>query len=153
MGPTTGMVVDPDGFIISSAFNFLRKPSSILVTLPSGKRAPAEIVARDQSRMLVLLKVTTDNPLPVAEAVPVDEMQVGQWAIAVGRALDTQHPNISVGIISAKDRVWGKAIQCDAKISPSNYGGPLVDIQGRVPRSSGADVAECKQRGRRCRMV
>jgi len=131
-GPTTGLVVDANGFIISSAFNFLRKPSSILVTLPSGKRTPAEIVARDHSRMLVLLKVTTDEPLEVADAVPVDQMQVGQWAIAVGRALDAQHPNMSVGIVSAKDRVWGKAIQCDAKISPSNYGGPLVDIQGRV---------------------
>ena len=37
-GPTTGLIVDSDGFIISSAFNFLGKPSSILVTLPSGKR-------------------------------------------------------------------------------------------------------------------
>lgn len=131
-GPTTGLIVDADGYVISSAFNFLRKPSSILVTLPNGKRTPAEIVARDHSRMLVLLKVATDQPLPVPEAVPVNEVQVGQWAIAVGRALDAQHPNMSVGIVSAKDRVWGKAVQCDAKISPSNYGGPLVDIQGRV---------------------
>lgn len=131
-GPTTGLVVDADGFIISSAFNFLRKPNSILVTLPSGQRTPAEIVARDHSRMLVLLKVTTDEALQVPEQVPVEEMQVGQWAIAVGRALDSRRPNLSVGIVSAKDRVWGKAIQCDAKISPSNYGGPLVDIEGRV---------------------
>jgi len=29
-------------------------------------------------------------------------------------------------------RVYGKAIQTDAKISPTNYGGPLVDIQGRI---------------------
>jgi serine protease Do len=131
-GPTTGLIVAADGYIISSAFNFLSRPSSILVTLPSGKRTPAEIVARDHSRMLVLLKVTADEPLPVPDAVPIEQMQVGQWAIAVGRALDAQHPNVSVGIISAKDRVWGKAIQCDTKISPSNYGGPLVDIQGRV---------------------
>ncbi len=131
-GPTTGLIVDSGGYIISSAFNFIRKPNSILVTLPSGNRAPAEIVARDHSRMLVLLKVTTGESLSVPEAVPVDQMRVGQWAIAVGRALDAKQPNISVGIVSAKDRVWGKAIQCDAKISPSNYGGPLVDIQGRV---------------------
>lgn len=131
-GPTTGLIVDPDGFIISSAFNFLRRPSSVLVTLPSGKRTPAKIVARDHSRMLVLLKVETDEVLVVPEAVPVDQMQVGQWAIAVGRSLDERQPNMSVGILSAKDRVWGKAIQCDANISPSNYGGPLVDIQGRV---------------------
>ena len=41
-------------------------------------------------------------------------------------------PSISVGIVSAVHRVWGKAIQTDAKISPNNYGGPLVDIEGRV---------------------
>ena len=41
-------------------------------------------------------------------------------------------PNVSVGIVSALDRIWGKAIQTDAKISPNNYGGPLVDIAGRV---------------------
>ena len=44
----------------------------------------------------------------------------------------SQAPNISVGIVSGLNRIWGKAIQTDAKISPSNYGGPLVDIQGRV---------------------
>ena len=37
-----------------------------------------------------------------------------------------------MGIISAKNRVGGRAIQTDANISPANYGGPLVDIQGRL---------------------
>src|SRR5262249_59547133 len=40
--------------------------------------------------------------------------------------------SVSYGIISALGRVWGKAIQTDAKISPINYGGPLVDVTGRV---------------------
>ena len=43
-GATTGLAVSPDGYIISSAFNFIQQPSSILVTLPSGKRAAAQIV-------------------------------------------------------------------------------------------------------------
>ena len=131
-GPTTGLVVAADGYLVSSAFNFAQEPSSILVTLPSGKRAPAEIVARDRSRMLVLLKVTTDEPLVVPTPVPADQMRVGQWALAVGRTLDPNRPNTSVGIVSALQRIWGRAIQTDAKISPNNYGGPLIDIQGRV---------------------
>ena len=131
-GPTTGLVISQDGFILSSAFNFVRKPNSILVTLPDGKRAPAKIVARDHSRMLVLLKVEHDNPLAVFEMAQIDQMQVGQWAIAVGRTFDPKRANMSIGVVSAKDRIWGKAIQTDAKISPSNYGGPLVDIRGRV---------------------
>jgi serine protease Do len=131
-GPTSGLIVTEDGFIVSSAFNFIQQPSSILVTLPNGQRRPATIVARDQSRMLVLLKVETDSSLPVPKAVPRAEMQVGQWTVAVGRAMSSTDVNLSVGILSAVDRIWGRAIQTDAKISPSNYGGPLVDVQGRV---------------------
>jgi serine protease Do len=131
-GPTTGLVVSEDGYILSSAFNFIQKPSSILVTLPSGKRAAAEIVARDNSRMLVLLKVNAAEKLAVPEFVPREEMQVGQWTIAVGRTFQTNQPNVSTGVLSAVNRVWGKAIQTDAKVSPTNYGGPLVDIRGRV---------------------
>ena len=131
-GATTGLAVSPDGYVISSAFNFIQQPSSILVTLPSGKRAAAQIVARDRSRMLVLLKVASDEPLVVPEAVPREEMAVGQWTIAVGRTFEQEQPNVSVGILSATSRIWGKAIQTDAKISPGNYGGPLVDVRGRV---------------------
>jgi hypothetical protein len=35
-GPTTGLAVDPAGYIVSSAFNFINKPASILVRLPDG---------------------------------------------------------------------------------------------------------------------
>jgi serine protease Do len=136
-GPTTGLIVSDDGYIISSAFNFVQKPSQIIVYLADGTRLPAEVVARDNNRMLVLLKVPTEKldvsrQLPVPQAAPKDEMRVGAWSIAVGRVFEPEKVNVSVGIISALGRVWGKAIQTDAKISPANYGGPLVDLRGRV---------------------
>ena len=118
--------------MLSSAFNFINQPTSILVGTPSGKRAAAQIVARDDSRMLVLLKVNTDERYPVPEGLPRDQLQVGQTAIAVGRTYPGPAPNSAVGIISATNRIWGKAIQTDAKISPGNYGGPLIDPNGRV---------------------
>lgn len=131
-GPTSGVIVGEDGYIISSAFNFANKPTTILVGLPDGSRAPARIVATDHARMLVLLKVDVQEKLPVPEVVPEGEMQVGQWAIAVGRTFESQHPNMSVGIVSALNRIYGRALQTDAKISPNNYGGALVDVRGRV---------------------
>ncbi len=134
-GPTSGLAVTTDGYIISSSFNFAREPSTILVELPDGSSHAARLVAQDYNRSLVLLKIDLPEgtaPLAVPEAVPDDEVQIGAWAIAVGRAYDAKQPNISVGIVSAVNRVWGKAVQTDAKISPSNYGGPLIDIRGRV---------------------
>ena len=129
---TTGLVVDPAGYIVSSAFNFVNDPDSILIRLPDGARKPAKRIATDHSRMLVLLKVDVDTPLPICNTVLLNEMRVGQWAIGVGRTFESDRPNMTVGILSALDRVWGKAIQTDAAVSPNNYGGPLIDIRGRV---------------------
>lgn len=131
-GPTTGLVISADGWIVSSAFNFVQQPASILVTFASGEQAPAELVAKDHSRMLVLLKARGVSGLTVPEMVPTDEIRVGEWAVAVGRTFRLGQPNIAVGIVSAVDRMFGKVIQTDASVSTANYGGPLVDIRGRV---------------------
>ena len=89
-GPTTGLAVDPDGYIVSSAFNFVNKPSSILVRMPDGSRKPARQVATDHNRMLVLLKIEPDKPLAVPQIAPQSQMRVGQWTIGVGRAFPGQ---------------------------------------------------------------
>ena len=136
LGPTTGVVVDAEGYIITSAFNFINNPPIILVRVQGQQGDPlvATRVATDKSRMLTLLKVESKG-LTVPAYVPKKELREGQTSIALGRALDAKMektPAICVGIVSALGRVWGKAIQTDAKISPLNYGGPLIDIQGRV---------------------
>jgi S1-C subfamily serine protease/poly(3-hydroxybutyrate) depolymerase len=138
VGPTSGLVVDPDGYIISSAFNFANKPAAIRVAVPGHKeRYVARVVATDQARMLTLLKIDPEGnaKLPVPVPAPKKEVRIGHTAIAVGRTLTPsadEPPSVSVGIVSALERIWGRAVQTDAKVSPTNYGGPLIDLQGRV---------------------
>ena len=81
--------------------------------------------------MLTLLKIEAKDLTP-AQAAPKDSIKVGQWSLAMGRIYDNALPSVSVGIVSAKDRIWGRAIQTDAKVSPVNYGGPLVNVKGEV---------------------
>lgn len=131
-GPSSGTVVGEDGWIITSQFQFRNNPASITVVLPDGSRKAARMVARDQSRELVLLKIEVDHPLPVPKPADRKSLQVGQWAIALGKTFDSVIASRSVGIVSALYRIWNKAVQADAKISPMNYGGPLIDIQGNV---------------------
>ncbi|WP_437204514.1 PDZ domain-containing protein [Planctomicrobium sp. SH664] len=129
-GPTTGVIIRADGYILTSQFNFVSRPSSILVTLSDGRRFAAQLVASDNSRMLTLLKIDAGDLTPI-EAVPAAEIRVGQRAIALGRVFDEKFPNLSVGIVSALQRISGRALQTDAKTSPINYGGPLIDLTGR----------------------
>lgn len=132
VGPSTGVVVSSDGLIVTSGFSVVHDPTTILVRLADGTRVTAELLARDYSRNLVLLRCPGAAGLPVPCATPQSEIQVGQFAVAVGKVFDPAAVNSHVGIVSALDRVWGRAIQTDAKISPRNYGGPLVDLEGRV---------------------
>ncbi len=142
---TTGVVVSSDGFIMSSAFNFIARPSAILVEFSTGERLPAQLIATDQVLKLTLLKVDANQLLPIG--VPDENrVDVGQWAIAVGRMYSSPSPSISIGVISALNRIWGRALQTDAKISPVNYGGPLINVKGEplgilVPLSPNTNAA------------
>ena len=70
VGPTTGTIVDKDGYIISSAFNFANNPTDIFVTVPGRPRLVAKRVANDTTRMLTLLKVDAkDLPVPASLAI------------------------------------------------------------------------------------
>jgi serine protease Do len=131
-GPTTGLIISEDGYVLTSTFNFIRQQPIITVVRQNGTRHVAKLLGRDETRKLCILKIENVSGLPVPEFAKRNELRVGQWAISVGVGFGDTEPAISAGIISARNRVSGRAEQTDANISPANYGGPLIDIDGRV---------------------
>ncbi len=131
-GATTGLLLDSQGYIVTSSFNFLHEPSSILVRFHDGTRKVAKIVATDSNRRLTLLKVEGLEQSVEPPARSTEPVRIGQYVVAVGRAFSMEEPNVSLGILSGENRIWGKAIQTDAKVSPNNYGGPLLNLKGEV---------------------
>ena len=134
-GNTTGIVISQDGYIITSTFNFIERPPIIMVVTSDNKRHTAKLQGRDDLRKICLLKITdlkTDEALVIPKIAPLEKIKVGQWSISMGVGYGDSSPAIAVGIISAKNRIGGRAIQTDANISPANYGGPLIDIDGAV---------------------
>lgn len=129
-GPTTGVIISSDGLILTSSINFARSPAIITVVLPDGSRKAAKQLGVDYIRRIALVKIEAVN-LPACEWADT-AAEVGQFVIACGRGLGGARPSASLGIVSALDRRNGSAVQTDAKTSPVNYGGPLVDIDGRV---------------------
>ncbi|HOA73024.1 MAG TPA: trypsin-like peptidase domain-containing protein [Phycisphaerae bacterium] len=139
-GPTTGLVWSSDGLILTSSFNFVRDPSVITVVLADGRRFVAELLGRDEIRRLAMLAIDATD-LPVPKWAASTDMKVGQWAISLGRGhgrqadvvvADAGGCTITAGIISGLRRMSGLVIQTDARLSPANFGAPLIDIAGRV---------------------
>ncbi len=130
-GPTTGVIWSNDGWIVTSSFNFLRDPSIITATLSDGRRLVAKLVARDLPNRLALLKVDAVD-LPKPGFGTVGDTRVGQRVLVAGFGFSSTTPAVSLGVISARERMNGVALQTDAKTSPANYGGPLFDLDGRV---------------------
>jgi serine protease Do len=131
-GASTGLVLDPAGWVLTTAFAVPRDVTETVIVRPDGGRQAARAVGRDLPRGLVLLKTEPLPDAPPLEIAARDDLSPGQWTIAVGRGWTAAAPAVSVGILSAVDRAWGRAVQTDASVSPANYGGPLIDIRGRV---------------------
>ncbi|MHC4547991.1 MAG: S1C family serine protease [Planctomycetota bacterium] len=129
-GPTTGVIISADGYVVTSAWNFESKPNAVTVTTADGTVQAARLLGIDRAAGIALLKVDARG-LPAATFADPAAVEEGSWAFAVGRALG-RRVDVKYGIISAKNRIEGKALQTDAATSPSNYGGPLIDVAGRV---------------------
>ena len=137
-GAGTGFIISPDGQVVTNA-HVVEDAVTIKVMLSDGTVKSAELVQKDPTRDLAVLKIKGDN-LPAARLGNSAEVEVGDEVLAIGNALglgDT--PTVTTGIVSALDRQLQLAgnrlthlIQTDAAINPGNSGGPLVNANGEV---------------------
>src|SRR5688500_5659230 len=74
VGASTGLVAHPDGYVITSTFNFVGKPTDIFVTVPGRPRTVAKVVGSDPTRMLTMLKIDQTG-LPVPPAFPKKDVE------------------------------------------------------------------------------
>jgi S1-C subfamily serine protease len=133
----SGVIASADGRILTN-HHVVEKAEKVTVTIPGlpGK-IPARIVGSDKQTDIALLRVDLAQPLPAATFGSSDDVQVGQWVLAVGNPYGLDG-TVSLGIVSAKGHNLGipdlinDFIQTDAMIDRGSSGGPLVDLEGRV---------------------
>jgi serine protease Do len=141
----SGFIISRDGYVVTNN-HVVEKADEIKVVLQGGEESyPAEIVGRDPETDLALLKIEAEKDLPVLKFGDSQDLEVGQWVMAIGNPFGLDH-TVTAGIISAKGRVIGAGpydnfIQTDASINPGNSGGPLLNGEGRVVGINTAIVA------------
>lgn len=135
-GAGSGVIIDAAGTILTNN-HVIKDASKITVKLHDETEYPAEVVGQDPQTDLAVIRIKTDKILTPAVFADSDEVEVGQWCLAVGNPLGLEQ-TVTVGVVSALGRSGIGAtaiedfIQTDASINPGNSGGPLVDLRGRV---------------------
>jgi serine protease Do len=139
----SGVIIDPDGFILTNAHVIQRPDRDIQVRLPNGSNYAARLVNTDPGNDVALLKIAADVPLPSARIGTSSDLMVGETIVAIGNPLGNEN-SVTSGIVSSlfRDvRVPGRMgngkrfrdfIQLDAAINPGNSGGPLLNLRGEV---------------------
>lgn len=137
----SGFIISPDGYIVTNNHVIAGGPKgdavdSVTVTLTDGKEYKAEIIGRDPTSDVAVIKVDGRN-LPFVEMGSSKDTRVGDWAIAIGNPLGLGS-TVTAGIISALQRnigtggAYDRFIQTDTAINPGNSGGPLFNLEGKV---------------------
>ncbi|KKD36868.1 MAG: HhoA/HhoB/HtrA family serine endopeptidase [Limnoraphis robusta] len=137
-GQGSGFIVDSNGIILTNA-HVVKGADKVTVILRDGREFQGEVRGVDEPSDLAVVKINGNN-LPVAPLGNSAEVQVGDWAIAVGNPLGLDN-TVTLGIVSTLNRPSSQVgipdkrldfIQTDAAINPGNSGGPLLNGQGEV---------------------
>ena len=137
----SGFLISADGYIVTNNHVVAGGPQgeavdAVTVTLFGGKEYDAEIVGRDPSSDIAVLKIK-ETGLPFVAMADSKKSRVGDWVIAIGNPLGL-NSSVTAGIISALQRnigaggAYDRFIQTDTAINPGNSGGPLFNLRGEV---------------------
>ncbi|PVH26024.1 serine protease [Sphingobacterium corticibacter] len=159
-GSGSGVIISPDGYIVTNN-HVVQDADKIEVKLTDKRTFEAKVIGRDANTDLALIKVSGSN-LPIVKLGDSDNVQVGEWVLAVGYPLGLES-TVTAGIVSAKGRQIGilgesqqqqqrprgfgspqeqqelmvntaieSFIQTDAVINRGNSGGALVNARGEL---------------------
>lgn len=135
-GYGSGVIISGDGYIITNN-HVVENAESVDVTLNDKRTFTAQVIGRDPSSDIALIKIKADN-LPYIKYGDSEQLRLGEWVLAVGNPFNLTS-TVTAGIISAKGRSFTlpdgtyrieSYIQTDAALNMGNSGGALVNTKG-----------------------
>jgi len=142
-GSGSGVIISDDGYIVTNN-HVVENADIIRVILNDNREYKATIIGNDPGTDMAVIKIEEKN-LPPIQIGNSDEIQVGEWVLAVGNPFNLTS-TVTAGIVSAKGRSINimqrnsgenifpieSFIQTDAAVNPGNSGGALVNSKGEL---------------------
>ena len=132
----SGVIVRSDGYILTNAHVIGRQTAGVTVTLSDNREYEAELIGRDETTDIALLRIGADN-LPAMLWGDSKSLRIAEWVLAVGNPFQLNQ-TVTLGIVSAVGRDnlgvarYEDFIQTDAAINPGNSGGALINARGEL---------------------
>jgi Do/DeqQ family serine protease len=137
IGTGSGVIVSPDGYIITNN-HVIENNNEIEITTNNNKTYQADVIGSDPDTDIAVLKINSNEKLPYIYFGNSDTTRIGEWVLAVGNPFNL-NSTVTAGIISAKSRDLNKRdgvnesyIQTDAAVNQGNSGGALVNTNGEL---------------------
>ena len=146
VGWWSGIIVSKKWYIITNKHVVQDTTAKYSITLYDGKTYNVDKIWFDDLLDLAILKIVdsewkTPTDLNPASFLSLEtQVDIGQFALAIGNSLSSYSNNVTMGIIWGKNKqltinknnlyIW--LYQTDALVNPGNSGGPLIDINGAV---------------------
>ena len=131
----SGFIISKDGYILTN-HHVVAEADEVIVRLSNREEFVATIIGSDKDSDVALIKIESDDDLPVLQFGDSNKLKVGEWVLAIGSPFGFDH-TVTAGIVSAKGRSlpsdnYVPFIQTDVAINPGNSGGPLFNMDGEV---------------------
>ena len=133
-GVGSGFIFSDDGYVVTNA-HVVDGATSMTITMNDRREFDATLIGADELTDIALLKIDATG-LPEASMGNSDDVNVGQWVLAIGSPFGLEQ-TATQGIISASTRSlpsggYTPFIQTDVAVNPGNSGGPLYNTDGEV---------------------
>ena len=139
-GAGSGVIISNDGYIVTNN-HVIDGANEIDVILDDLRTFRAEKIGVDERTDLAVLKIEAID-LPAIDYANSDEVNIGDWVLAIGNPFEYLTSTVTAGIVSAKGRDINilsddienieSFIQTDAAVNPGNSGGALVNLDGNL---------------------
>jgi S1-C subfamily serine protease len=140
-GAGSGVVITPDGFLVTSA-HVVAAGGSASASFLDGTEYDVDVVGADPLSDLAVARAraATLNPAKIGNA---EQLRVGQLVVAIGNPMGFSG-SVTSGVVSGLGRSLATAdgnghrrfiedvIQTDAALNPGNSGGALADSMARL---------------------
>ena len=138
-GQGSGVIIDKNGLVLTNA-HVVERVDKVSVTMADGTNLEGQVLGTDSITDLALVKIDKQDDSSYAPLGDSEELEVGDWAIALGTPYGLEK-TVTLGIVSSLHRDINSLgfsdkrldlIQTDAAINPGNSGGPLINSNGQV---------------------